>query len=161
DLGEHRLRDLVRPERIFQALHPELASEFPPLKSLDALPHNLPLQPTSFVGRAHEMAEVNDLLQGTHLLTVTGSGGVGKTRLALQVAADRLDLYPDGVWLIELAPLADPALVPPTVAAVLGVREEPQRALIATLIDALKPKTLLLLLDNCEHLLDASAQLAD
>src|SRR5439155_531895 len=101
------------------------------------------------------------LLAATRLLTLTGSGGCGKTRLSLQVAADLLEEYVDGVWLVELAALGDPALVPQTVAAALGVREEPGRPLTATLTDYLKPKTLLLILDNCEHLLAACAQLAD
>src|SRR5207237_2848216 len=107
------------------------------------------------------IAEVKQLLGTTRLLTLTGSGGCGKTRLALQVAADLLEEYPDGVWLAELAALADPALVPQTVAAALGVREEPGRPLTQTLLDYLRPKLLLLVLDNCEHLLAACAQLAD
>jgi predicted ATPase/class 3 adenylate cyclase len=161
DLGTHRLRDLQRPERIFQVLHPELPADFPPLASLDALPNNLPLQVTSFIGREKESADVKRLLGGTRLLTLTGTGGTGKTRLALEAAADMLPEYPDGVWLVELAPLADPSLVAQTVASALGVREEPGRALTQTLVGALKPKGLLLLLDNCEHLLTACAQLAD
>ena len=107
------------------------------------------------------MAEVEQLLAATRLLTLTGAGGCGKTRLALQVAADLLEEYPDGVWLVELAPLADPALVPQAVAAALGVREEPGRPLTATLADYLQPEALLLVLDNCEHLLAACARLAD
>jgi hypothetical protein len=110
NLGEHRLKDLASPERVFQLLHAELRAEFPPLRSLDLLPHNLPLQVTSFVGREQEMAEVGRLLGTTRQLTLTGVGGTGKTRLALQVAAGLLDEYPDGVWLVELAPLSDPAL---------------------------------------------------
>src|SRR5947208_1766018 len=120
---------------------------FPPLKSLDALPNNLPRQLTSFIGREKEMAGVKGLLSGTSLLTLTGSGGCGKTRLALQVAADVLEEYPDGVWLVELAALADPSLVPQTVASALGVREQPGRPLIETLVASLKAKTLLLILD--------------
>src|SRR5205807_1479982 len=115
--------------------------------------HNLPAQLTSFIGREQAMAEVKRLLTAARLLTLTGAGGCGKTRLALQVAADLLEEYAVGVWLVELAALADPALVPQTVAAALGVREEPGRPLIATLLDYLKPKVLLLVLDNCEHLL--------
>ena len=111
--GEHRLRDLGRPEQVFQLLHPALPTEFPPLKSLDnpQLPNNLPQQVTSFIGREKEIEAVKTLLGKTRLLTLTGSGGCGKTRLSLQVAADVLENYPDGVWLVELAPLADPALV--------------------------------------------------
>ena len=141
DLGEHRLQDLQRPEQVFQLLHPDLPADFPPLRSLDALPNNLPRQLTSFVGREQEMAEVKRLLAATRLLTLTGVGRRGKTRLALQVAAELLEAYPDGVWLVELAPLADPALVPQTVAAALGVREEPGTpARPQTLADYLQPE---------------------
>ncbi len=112
DLGEHRLKDLQRREHIYQLVIAGLPAEFPPLRTLDALPNNLPLQLTSFVGREAEMAEVKRLLAGTRLLTLTGPGGTGKTRLALQVAADRLDDYPDGVWLVELAPLDRPGSDP-------------------------------------------------
>ena len=122
--------------------------------------HNLPLQLTSFVGRERELAAVGGLLGTARLLTLTGPGGVGKTRLALEAAAGARATHPQGVWLVELAALADPALVPQAVAAVLGVREEPGRPLLATLADALRPRTLLLVLDNCEHLLDACARLA-
>src|SRR5207247_1613073 len=116
---------------------------------------------TSFIGREQAMAEVKQLLAATRLLTLTGSGGCGKTRLSLQVAADLLEAYANGVWLVELAALADPALVPQMVAAALGVREEPGRPLTATLTDYLRPKQALLVLDNCEHLLAACAQLAE
>jgi predicted ATPase/class 3 adenylate cyclase len=161
DLGSHRLKDLQQPERIFQLLHPALPADFPPLRSLEAFAHNLPRQLTTFIGREPQMAEVKQLLATTSLLTLTGSGGCGKTRLALQVAAELLEEYADGVWLVELAALADPALLPQTVAAALGLREEPNRPLTATLVDYLRPKSLLLVLDNCEHLLTACAQLAD
>ena len=161
DLGAHRLKDLQRPERVFQLAAPGLLGAFPALRSLDALPHNLPLQLTSFVGRERELAEVAALLAAHRLVTLTGAGGTGKTRLALQAAADALEAYPDGVWLAELAALADPALVPQAVAAAIGVREEPGRPLLATLTDALRPKRLLLVLDNCEHLVEACARLAD
>jgi predicted ATPase/class 3 adenylate cyclase len=167
DLGEHRLSDLARPERVFQVQAPGTPAAFPPLRSLDALPHNLPLQLTSFVGRAQELVEVARLLGTTRLLTLTGPGGTGKTRLAQQAAAEALVpaagqvAFAEGVWLVELAALADPALVPQAVATAVGVREEPGRPLLATLADALRPKRLLLLLDNCEHLLDACARLAD
>ena len=161
DLGLHRLRDLERPEQVFQMLHPGLPSEFPPLRSLEFLPNNLPIQMTSFIGREKEMAEVRDLLSAHRLLTLTGSGGCGKTRLALQVAADLLEVFPDGVWLLELAPLAESALVLQTALSTLGLREESDRPLIQVLTDYLKAKTLLIILDNCEHLLIACAQLAD
>ncbi len=161
DLGSHRLKDLQQPEQLFQLLHPTLPADFPPLRSLAAFTHNLPVQLTRFIGREREMTEVKRLLAASHLLTLTGSGGCGKTRLALQVAADLLEEYPDGVWLVELAALADPALVPQTIAAALGVREQPGRSLIETLTDYLRPKHLLLVVDNCEHLLAACAQLTD
>jgi len=157
DLGEHRLKDLQRPERIFQLLHPDLPGEFPPLRSLDALPTNLPAQLTSFVGRERELAEVDRLLAAQRLVTLTGPGGVGKTRLALLAAAAALDAFPGGVWFVGLAPVADPALVPAAVAQALGVRETPGRPLVETLTDALRAKRLLLVLDNCEHLLPAAA----
>lgn len=161
DLGSHRLKDLQQPEKVFQALHPELPSEFPPPKSLDTFANNLPRQLTSFIGRDREMAEVKRLLSTTYLLTLTGTGGAGKTRLALQVAADVLEGYLDGVWLVELAALTDPGLVPQTAAAALGVREVPGRPIMDTLLEYLQPKKLLLVVDNCEHLVAACAHLAE
>jgi predicted ATPase len=161
DLGAHRLKDLQHPEHLFQVLHPDLPSDFPPLKSLDARLHNLPIQLTSFIGREREIAEVKRLLGAARLVTLTGSGGAGKTRLAFQVAADVVEGYQDGVWLAEFAPIADPALVPKTVASALNVSERPEREITETLVDALRPKApLLLVLDNCEHLLAACRDLA-
>jgi non-specific serine/threonine protein kinase len=122
---------------------------------------NLPIPLTSFVGREREMAEVKERLASTRLLTLTGAGGCGKTRLALQIAADVADAYPDGVWLVELAPLTDSRLVPSVVAAVLGVREGPGQPIETALIAALRTRRLVLLLDNCEHLIDACAHLAN
>ncbi|MBB6051618.1 adenylate/guanylate cyclase domain-containing protein [Armatimonas rosea] len=163
NLGEHRLRDLSRPEHIYQVLHPELLAEFPTLRSLDsiALPNNLPQEVTSFIGRKREMEEIKSLLATTSLLTLTGSGGCGKTRLSLQVAAEVLEHYPQGVWLVELAPLTNPALVPQMVAEVLGVRESPGETLTKSLQGFLKGKQLLLVLDNCEHVLESVALLGD
>jgi predicted ATPase/class 3 adenylate cyclase len=161
DLGSHRLKDLQHPEQLFQLLHPALPADFPPLRSLAAFAHNLPVQLTRFIGREKEMAEVKRLLAASRLLTLTGSGGCGKTRLALQVAAEVLEEYPDGVWLVELAALADPALVVQLVVSALGICEEPSRPLIQTLMDYLRSKQLLLVMDNCEHLLTACASLAD
>jgi predicted ATPase len=161
DLGSHRLKDLQEPEHLYQLLLPHLPADFPPLRSLAAFAHNLPVQLTRFIGREREMGEVKRLLAARPLLTLTGSGGCGKTRLALQVAADVLEAYPDGVWLVELAALTDPALVGPMVAAALGVREEPNRPLTQTLVEYLRPRQLLLVVDNCEHLLAASASLVD
>ncbi len=160
DLGNHRLKDLKEPEHLFQVVHSDLPADFPPLKSLDARPNNLPIQLTSFVGRAREIAEVKRLLGTARLVTLTGSGGAGKTRLALQVAADVVEDYPDGVWLAEFAPIADPALVPKTVASALDVPEQLGRGMTETLVDAIRSKALLLVLDNCEHLLEVCANLA-
>src|SRR5262249_40800670 len=156
-------KDLTRAETLFQLLHPDLPSDFPPLRSLDnpALPNNLPRQVTSFVGREKETAEIKKRIKTVPLLTLTGSGGCGKTRLSLQVAAEVLETYPDGVLLVEFAPLSDPSLVPQTVGGVLGVREAPGEPITRTLTSALKERQILLVLDNCEHLLDASARLAD
>jgi predicted ATPase/class 3 adenylate cyclase len=161
DLGEHRLKDLARPERVVQLLHPALPADFPPLRTLDALPNNLPVQLTSFVGREPELAEVERLLAATRLLTLTGTGGTGKTRLALQAAAGELEAFPDGVWVAELAPLADPALVPQAAAAAAGLVVQPGRSAVATLGDAWRAGRVLLVLDNCEHVLAACAELAD
>lgn len=158
DMGKHRLKDLAYPEHIFQLLCPDLPTDFPSLKSLDARPHNLPIQLTSFIGRERETKSVKMLMAQTRLLTLTGPGGCGKTRLALHVAADLLEEYPDGVWLVELATLSEPALIPQTVASVLKVREQAGCSLLSTLIDFLQPKQLLLVLDNCEHLVEACAQ---
>ena len=161
DLGERRLRDLVRAERIFQVVGPDLPSEFPPLKTLDAMPNNLPVQVTSFVGREREIREVTGLVGETRLLTLRGPGGTGKTRLSLQIAANLIETFVDGVWFVELAPLYDPALVPQAVASALSVREEAGHPLLDTLTEYLRARSVLLILDNCEHLVDACARLAD
>ena len=161
DLGEHRLKDLVRPERVFQVVSPDLPVNFPPLQSLSAFHHNLPVQLTSFVGREGELVETLRLLSGTRLLTLTGPGGTGKTRLSLQIAAEALLDYPDGVWMVELAPLAEPAYILPALARIFDLRELPDRPLSAVVTDYLRLKTLLLVLDNCEHLIEACARLAD
>lgn len=158
DLGEHRLKDLREAEHLFQVVHPDLLQGFGPLRSLSVLPNNLPLQLTSFIGREREIVEVRRLLSIHRLITLTGIGGVGKTRLALQVAAEVLEIFPDGVWLVELDALSDAALVPQAVATPLGIREEPGRVLRETLLVALRSRTLLLVLDNCEHLIQACAQ---
>jgi class 3 adenylate cyclase len=160
DLGERRLKDLSKPERIFQLVAPDLPAEFPPLRSLEVLPNNLPAQVTSFVGRTREMADVKRLLGNTRLLTLTGAGGTGKTRLSLQVAAEVLERFPHGVWLVELATASDPTIVPEAIASVLDVRIERDRAPLDTLIDAVEARNLLIVLDNCEHLIQACAQTA-
>src|SRR5579862_913347 len=160
-LGSRRLKDLSQPESLYQLVHPDLPSDFPALLSLDSLPTNLPAQVSSFIGREREMAEVQRALKQTRLLTLTGSGGCGKTRLALQAAAEALEEYADGIWLVELAALSDASLLAQTVAVALGLREEPGRPLLETLTTYLRGKRLLLLLDNCEHLVHACAQLTD
>jgi predicted ATPase/class 3 adenylate cyclase/tetratricopeptide (TPR) repeat protein len=159
-LGAHQLRGLAQPEEIYQVVHPNLPADFPPLASPQAHPNNLPVALTSFIGREREQAEVRALLGTARLVTLTGAGGAGKTRLALAVAGELLEEYPQGVWLVELAPLADPSLVPQAVAQALGQREEAGQPLLSTLLTHLKDRQLLLLLDNCEHLVGACAQLA-
>jgi predicted ATPase/class 3 adenylate cyclase len=161
DEGTHRLKDLASPERVWQLIHPDLPAEFPPLRSLGGVPNNLPAQLTNFVGRERERAEVAQLLRGARLLTLVGAGGAGKTRLALHVAADVLEECADGVYLVELASLADPGLIPHSLAAALGLREEPGQPLLGTVVQYLQPKNLLLVLDNCEHLLSGCAEVAD
>ena len=160
DLGVVRLRDLASPERVYQVLHPELRQDFPALRSLEATPNNLPQQVTSFVGRERGLAEVKELLGTTPLLTLLGMGGLGKTRLSLQVAADVMDDYPDGVWFVELAAVADARLVPQAVASVLGVMEEAGRPVVEALVKYVQDRELLVILDNCEHLIHACADLA-
>jgi predicted ATPase/class 3 adenylate cyclase len=161
DLGEHRLKDLIRPEHIFQLIHPHLPAEFPPLRSLDASPNNLPIQITTFIGREHELQQARERLQACRLLTLIGPGGTGKTRLSLQVAAETLHLFPDGVWVAELAPITDPSLVERTVASVFGLREQMGMPLHELLLDYLRDKELLLVIDNCEHLVESCAQLIE
>ncbi|MEZ4767400.1 MAG: AAA family ATPase [Caldilineales bacterium] len=149
------------PDRVFQLCIDGLPVDFPPLRSLDVIPNNLPAQVTSFVGRERELRYVVETLsQGGHdvrLLTLTGPGGTGKTRLSLQAAADLLDQFPDGVWFVELAPVSDPALVAQTIASALRLREAAGRPLDAMLADYLRDQHLLLVLDNCEHLIDECA----
>jgi predicted ATPase/class 3 adenylate cyclase len=161
ELGLHRLRDLSRPEVVFQIAHPDLPADFPALRTLDSFPGNLPTERTPLIGRTTELARLARLLERHRLVTITGVGGVGKTRLALQLAADVVDRFSDGAWLVALASIRDPTLVPGTVAEALGVPERPPRTLIDVLCDAIGSRQLLLLLDNCEHLLDPTARLAD
>ncbi len=160
DVGEHRLKGLSIPEHLYQVLAPGLAASFPPLRTLDSLPNNLPLQLTSFIGREQELAEIRRLLSDgpTHLVTLTGSGGTGKTRLALQAAAELVETFAEGAWLVELAPLADPELVAEAAARALDVRETPGRSHTEAVCDFLRAKQVLLILDNCEHVVLASAQ---
>jgi predicted ATPase len=160
DLGTVRLRDLENPEHVFQLVHSGLRRDFPSLRSLEATPNNLPQQLSSFVGRERELTELRELLGRTRLLTLVGAGGLGKTRLSLQVAADVLDLFPDGVWFVELASLSDGRLVPQAVASVLGVTEEAGRPVVEALVKLSVERRMLLVLDNCEHLIEACADLA-
>src|SRR5919107_568219 len=158
DLGEHRLKDLARPERVFEILAPDLPAGFPPLRTLESRPNNLPMQPTLLVGREREVGEVRERLLApeVRLLTLTGPGGTGKTRLALQAAADLLEEFEDGVFFVALATISDPTLVVPTVAQALGVRESGDRPLTEGVRDYLKDKRLLLVLDNFEQVLEAA-----
>jgi len=160
DLGLHGLKDLSRAEHVYQVAAPQLEHTFPALRSLDQLPNNLPAQLTSFVGREDEVAEIAALLRRGPLVTLAGPGGVGKTRCALQAAAERLDEFSDGVWMIDLAPLADASLVTGTIAATLRVREAPNRPLLETLTEHLAHRQLLLILDNCEHVIDEARGVA-
>jgi predicted ATPase/class 3 adenylate cyclase len=161
DLGEHRLKDLGQPERIFQVVHPALEREFPPLQSLDTFNTNLPAQRTSFLGRERELEAIKQALGESRLVTLTGVGGVGKTRLAVQVAAELVGDFPDGVWLVELGTVADPGAVPEVVAGVLGLVTQPGRTTTQSVAEALASRRMLLVLDNCEHLLDAVATILD
>ncbi len=157
DLGEHRLRDLARPEQVYQLLAPDLPADFPPLRSLDVLPNNLPLQLKSFVGRESEIAEITALMGRHRLVTLVGSGGVGKTRTSLQVAANLLDDSGDGVWLIELAPFVSGDLIPSAVAQALGLALPPHGDPVANISRALKSRHVLLVFDNCEHIVASAA----
>ena len=160
DLGERRLKDLLRPEHLYQLQAPGLSSTFPPLKTLEASRNNLPVQLTSFIGRENEIAEIKQELKDHHLVTLTGPGGTGKTRLSLQVAADLLDQFHHGVWFIELAPLTDPDLIPQTILSAIGITEQSGKPL-DVLREYLRHKKSLIVLDNCEHLLEASANVAN
>lgn len=159
DLGAHRLRDLAGTERVYQLLHPALRREFPPLRSGTGALHNLPQPLTSFVGREAETAAVTGLLGAARLLTLVGSGGTGKTRLSLEAAGRLVEEYEDGVWLVELAAVSEAERVPQAIAAVLGLKEEQGRPITDTILRYLRERKTLLLVDNCEHLLDPAARL--
>jgi predicted ATPase len=160
DLGTHELRGVARPERVVQLCHPDLRNDFPPLSTAKHVAaHNLPSQFTSFVGRGPQLAEVRKLLTESRLVTFTGAGGVGKTRLAVQVANQLADENADGVWYVDLAPITDPDLVPVTAARALGLPDHPGRSTMDTLLRFVRDRQMLLVLDNCEHLLDACANL--
>ncbi|HEX2224765.1 MAG TPA: AAA family ATPase [Thermoanaerobaculia bacterium] len=158
ELGEHRLPDLLEPECIFQLLHPDLPDAFPPLRTLETRPHNLPTQATPFLGREREVAEVVALLRfsDARLVTLTGPGGTGKTRLALQAAAELLDAFPDGIYFVPLAALRDPELVPSAIASALGLRDQAEQTPAQAVREALAGKRLLLVLDNVEQVASAA-----
>ena len=160
DLGLHQLPGVPRPERIVQLCHHDVRNDFPALQTSKSIAaNNLPPQFTSFVGRSAQIAEVRNLLTGNRVVTLTGAGGVGKTRLAVQVASQLSAEYTDGVWYVDLAPLTDPELVPVTVARALGLPDQPGRSTRDTLLRFVRDRQMLVVLDNCEHLLDASAEL--
>ncbi len=163
DLGPHQLKDLQRPEHVYQIVLEDLPADFPPLKTLDRYVHNLPIQPTPLIGREQEVANLCALLRRDHaqLLTLTGPGGVGKTRLGLQVAAEVVEAFADGVWFVSLSRLADPALVIPTIAQTVGVQEAGSIPLVQLLRAHLQSKQTLLVLDNCEQVTGAAPQVAE
>ena len=160
DLGIHPVRDLPRPEHVMQLCHLELRNKFPPLRAIKAVrSHNLPAQLTSFVGRQAQIAEVRRIVVDNRLVTLTGAGGAGKTRLALEVAAQLAGDFPHGVWYVDLAPIANPAVVPVTVARTVGLPDQPGRSTMDILLRFVGDRRMLLLLDNCEHLLDVCGQM--
>jgi predicted ATPase len=161
ELGPRRLRDLPTPVGVFQVRAPGLRTDFPPLQALDAGPGNLRPAPTSFIGRESELDEVQAAVKGHRLVTLTGVGGVGKTRLALEIAGRLVDEFPDGVWFFELAAVADPAVVPDAVAAVLGITQQPGKSVAESVAAALEGRVRLLVFDNCEHVHDAAADLVE
>jgi predicted ATPase len=161
ELGPKRLRDIARPVDVFQVHAPGLASDFPPLKTADSSPGNLRPPATSFVGREVELAQLETAVKAHRMVTLTGVGGVGKTRLALEVATRSAHDFPDGVWVIELASIGDPAAVPEAVAAVLGIVQQPGMSLADSVAAALEGRSRLLVFDNCEHVLDAAADMID
>ena len=160
DLGTHPLRDLPRPERVVQLCHPDLVNEFPPLRASKAVvSQHLPVQLTSFVGRDDQLDQVRELLTQNRLVTLTGAGGAGKTRLAIEVAASMAGGFGDGVCYVDLAPITDPEVVPIAVARAFGLPDQPGRSTMDALLRFVRDRQMLVVLDNCEHLLDASAEL--
>jgi len=161
DLGSYRLKNLSRAEQVLQLTHPDLVSEFPPLRGPDSVTNNLPTQLTPFIGREAELAQLHALLDDARLLTVTGSGGCGKTRLALEAATDRIERHPDGIWYVELAPLGETSSVVAALASVLHVQAAGEESLVDAVVARLADARALVLIDNCEHLLDESALLVE
>jgi predicted ATPase/class 3 adenylate cyclase len=161
DMGEHHLKGLVNPDHLWQPLAPDLPADFPPLQSLKTIPNNLPVQLTSFIGRDKELVEIKQALAEHRLVTLTGSGGAGKSRISLQVASDSLEQFANGIWLAELAPLTEPDLIPQTILAAAGIQPQQGHTALESLIDFLREKNSLLVLDNCEHLIEACARLVE
>src|SRR5437588_1813891 len=161
DLGDHSLKDLPAPEHLYQVVAPELGREFPPLRSMESRPNNLPRQLTTFVGREPEIAEAKRTLAAAPLLTLTGPGGVGKTRLAIEIAGELLDEFDEGIWLIDLGVLTDPDFVVPAIASAIGVMPAPGQPILETVIEHLRGRRVLMVFDNCEHLLDSTAKTVD
>ncbi len=161
ELGPRRLRDVPMPVGVFQVQAPGLRTDFPPLRALDTTPGNLRPATTSLIGREAEVADIEAAIKAHRLMTLTGVGGVGKTRLALEVAAHLADEFPDGVWFFELAAVTDPAAVPDAVAAVLGITQQPGKTVSESVAAALEGRVRLLVIDNCEHVLGAAADLIE
>jgi predicted ATPase/class 3 adenylate cyclase/DNA-binding CsgD family transcriptional regulator len=160
DLGSYPLRGVPRPERVVQLCHPDIRNEFPPLRTAKSIAtHNLPAQLTSFVGRSDQIRQLIETLSDNRIVTLTGAGGVGKTRLAARAATEAAPNFGDGVWYVDLAPITDPALVPVAAARALGLRDEPGRSTLETVARFIGDRHILMVVDNCEHLLDASAEL--
>jgi predicted ATPase/class 3 adenylate cyclase len=158
DMGQHHLKGMMQPEHLFQVVASDLQAVFPPLNVFDPSPHNLPLELTSFVGREKEIEAVDQLMREARLVTLTGSGGVGKTRLAIEIGRRAIPVYSEGVWLVELAPLTDPQLVLQALSDAVGLRDSQDRPLMEVLTAHLQAKRSLLIFDNCEHLIDACAR---
>lgn len=161
DMGEHSFKGILRAEHLYQLTVPDLPSRFAPLHTTESINHNLPAQLTSFIGRQKEISAVAKLITANRIVTLTGSGGAGKTRLSLQVGTQCLRQFPNGVWIAELAPVPDPALIPQTLLGIFNLREDVQRAPLEVLIDYLRNRSLLLILDNCEHLIEACAKISE
>ena len=161
DLGERRLKDVIQPIRLYQAEAEGLRKEFPPLKTLDARPNNLPVQLTSYIGRENVFEKVKEMIGKTHLLTILGPGGGGKTRLATQIAADLIDEFENGVFITELAPISNPSMIIQNIITSVGIKEESGQSMYNSLLDYLRDKEMLIILDNCEHLINECAELTE
>lgn len=161
DLGERRLKDIIQPIQLYQVTAAGIRTDFPPVKTLDLRPNNLPVQLTSFIGRENEMKQLKSLLKPNRLITLSGSGGTGKTSLALQIGAEMIDEFTNGVWFVDLAPLFEPLLLPQTFLKVFGLKEDQSKTMEETLCDYLKNKQILIILDNCEHLIDECSALTE